>query len=129
MCWGRATPVARLCFYKRRSRHWSGAPPARHDDASSIPERVAPLLDHVGDALVDFRDARADRLDLADRLGARRRRDLRTQWDGEVLGVDLRRLDRIEVLHEELGGVEVLGALDDRRRRDDQRRTVARIGY
>jgi hypothetical protein len=26
--WGCATPVARLCLCGRRSRHWSGAPPA-----------------------------------------------------------------------------------------------------
>src|ERR1044072_1351884 len=60
---------------------------------TSISERVAPLLDHLRDALVDIRHGRPDGLDLADRLGARRRRALPPQRDGEVPGVDLRRLD------------------------------------
>ena len=29
MAWGRATPVARLDLHHERSRHWSGAPPAK----------------------------------------------------------------------------------------------------
>src|SRR5215204_1704352 len=62
-----------------------------------IPERVPPLLDHLGDALVDLGHCRPDGLEFADRLGARRRRHLRAKRDGEVLGVDLRRLDRIEI--------------------------------
>src|SRR5580693_7400140 len=103
MRWGRATPVARSSFATTKTHDLSRAPPAKHNGASSIPEGVPPLLARVADALVDFRDTRADRLGLADRLGARRRRHFRTKRDGEVLGVDRRRFDRIEVFHEEPG--------------------------
>src|SRR5215213_10545320 len=117
---GVAIAITRLLSSRgRRPRDLSGSvkvPRYARDDtcfaASTclIPERVPPLLDHLGDALVDLGHCRPDGLEFADRLGARRRRHLRAKRDGEVLGVDLRRLDRIEIFHEELGGIGMLGA-------------------
>ena len=40
--WGRATPVARLCFGERGSRHWSGAPPAKSDASRDRPGSSSP---------------------------------------------------------------------------------------
>ena len=93
----------------------------------SISERVAPLLDDLGNALVDLLIARMEGLHLGHRLLAHRDRDLGPHRHGEVLDVDLRGLDRIEVLHEELGRVGMLAALEDRRRRDDQDGIVLRV--
>src|SRR6266498_5111827 len=78
---------------KEIARRASGAASAGAATVTSVPERVAPLLDHLGDALVDLGHRRPDGLDLADRLGAWRRRHLHPQRDGKMLGVDLRRLD------------------------------------
>src|ERR1051325_3765351 len=41
--WGRATPVARLWLDRRRSRHWSGAPPASEHRGQDTIRRLMPV--------------------------------------------------------------------------------------
>src|SRR6185437_12429138 len=71
---------------------------------TSVSERVAPVLDRFGDALVDLLVGRMELLHLVDRLLALGHLYLRPHRHGEMLDVDLRGLDRIEIFHEELGG-------------------------
>src|SRR5437868_15484788 len=82
---------------------------------TSVPERIAPLLDHLGYALVDLLVGRMEGFHLGHRLFARRNRHFGPHRRGEVLDVDLRRFDRVEVLHEKPGRVGMLGPLQDRR--------------
>src|SRR5437660_3719035 len=87
---------------------------------TSVAKSVAPLLDHLGNALVNLLVGRMEGLHFGHRLLALRDRHFGPHRRGEVLDVDLRGLDRVEVLYEKPRRVGMLGALQDGRRRDDQ---------
>src|SRR5205823_4865648 len=102
------------------------APPLIAAAVRSYPERVAPLLDHLGHAAEDFLDRRADGLHILGRHDAVARRNLGPHRFGETVDLNLRGFGAEQIFHEQPGGVRMLHALHDAGWRDDQHRAVAR---
>src|SRR5437763_7468432 len=98
-------------------------------EGRSYSEGLAPLLDHLGDALEDLLDARPNGLELLGGFHAGRGRNFGPDRLAEMVDPDLRRIDAHQIFHVQPGRVRMSGSLHDARGCHDEHGAVGRVAH